>query len=66
MPDTRMQTVKVACTSLGTCLASLGLSVVVVTDWLQLVAALIAVLTGLFGLGLMWLRFREAWRDRRR
>ena len=51
---------KGACTSLGTCLASLGVSVVVVTEWLQLVAALIAVATGVLGLVLMWRKVRAA------
>lgn len=58
MPDRKVDAVRGACTALGTCLASLGVSVVVVTEWLQLVAALIAVITGLLGLVLMWRKVR--------
>ena len=49
---------KGACGSLAACLGSLGISVVAVTEWLQLLAALIAVLTGLLSFVLVWRKVR--------
>lgn len=55
-----------ACTSFAACLASLGLSVVAVTAWLQLVATGLAVVSGVLSVTLLALQVLIKWREWRK